>query len=690
MGFTALAAAALLALPAAAQALPEDRTYEMVSPPDKNDGDVGAGLFGGQAYAGTAGDRIVYMSLGGWDAPTNSITGVYAAERGEEFWTSKSTLLPVLPYPSIGGAAITGISPDASRVLSGTNRNPDTGEPAQNGDNGMIFLLNPTTGERELVLPDLDVNGDPVSGFPLEFTGNSDFSRLFMQANAPLTEDAVGLPGSGGAIYLFEEGEHTLQSVLPNGDAYKVQLPTPGSSGLVPNVTSEDADVLFFQVTSGVGDPDPRGVYRRDFSGATPQTVRINEPETEDDPGGGPTGSFGGASSDGTIAYFTSNQRLVDEDENSLTDLYQYDHSKPAGQRLTLISEDGEPADDDAAVTRVHTVSEDGSTVVFSSPSQLVEGEPIDAGRKLYVARDGEIEFVGITGPNTNQGDVSAEGVALAADGSQMALVTSAALTAHDNGGFDQVYVRDNDTGEVECASCRAGAANTAPAAFRTTGALNMFGAGWTGAIRNLSSEGHVFFETLESLLPQDTNGKKDVYIWQDGELDLISTGRSTDHSQFASATPDGKDVFFVTREKLSGWDFDGRLDLYTARVGGGLPEPSEPVEECTGDDCQGPPPLPPPYPGAGSGHYDGPGNPQADPVDCTPAERKANRLANKAQQASKKAKRLKKQARKASGKKAKRLNKRAKKAQRQAKAKRKQARQARSQLALCREEAEL
>src|SRR5690606_39060020 len=100
---------------------------------------------------------------------------------------------------------------------------------------------------------------------------------------------------------------------------------------------------------------------------------------------------------------------------------------------------------------------------------------------------------------------------------------------------------------------------------------------------RNLSSEGHVFFETLESLLPQDTNGKKDVYIWQDGELDLISTGRSSDHSQFASATPDGKDVFFVTRERLSGWDFDGHLDLYTARVGGGLPEPPAPVEECTG-----------------------------------------------------------------------------------------------------------
>src|SRR5690606_3993416 len=118
IGFTALAAAALFALPATAQALPADRAYEMVSPPDKNDGDVGAGAFGGQWYAGVNGDRFVYMALGGWNAPTNSVTGVYLAKREDDFWVSRSGLLPVLPYSELGGAVVNSVSPDGSRVIT--------------------------------------------------------------------------------------------------------------------------------------------------------------------------------------------------------------------------------------------------------------------------------------------------------------------------------------------------------------------------------------------------------------------------------------------------------------------------------------------------------------------------------------------------------------------------------------------
>jgi len=689
VGFAIATAVSLGLLAPSVNALPPDRVYEMVSPPDKNDGDVGAGLFGNQTFAGAEGDRVIYMSLGGWNAPTNSVTGIYLAERGEEFWTSTSALLPVAPFSTLGGAVVSSMSADASRVIVGTNRHLN-GEPAQNGEQGIFYLYDPLSGEAQLILPDLDIEGNPTENAFAEWVGNSDYSRVFMQANAALTEDAVGLPtSSGGPIYLFEDGEHTLQSVLPNGDAYRAELPTASRNGLTPNVTSEDGDVLYFQIWFGPSDPDPRGLYRRDFSGATPQTVRINDPETQEDPGGTPNAEFAGASSDGTIAYFTSNQKLVDEDEDNLTDVYRYDHSKPAGQRLTLISKDNNPDDPDAGINRVHNVSADGSTVVFSSNSQLVPGEPTGPGSKLYVARNGQVQFIGITGEGFS-GEVNAENVALAQDGSLMALVTAAQLTAHDNGGFEQVYLRDNTAGEIECVSCLDGTANTAPAQFRASSALSMFGSAAMRAVRNLSNEGHVFFETTESLLPQDTNGKLDVYVWQDGELDLISTGRSTDHSFLAHATPDGKDVFFVTREKLSGWDWDDHLDLYTARVGGGLPEPPEPVEPCTGDDCQGPPPLPPAFPKPTSEDAEGPGNAQPGPVNCTPAERKADKAAQKAKRLEKKAKRLAKKARKASGKKAKRLRKQAKQVKRQAKSARQQASKARTQLELCREEAQL
>ena len=58
-------------------------------------------------------------------------------------------------------------------------------------------------------------------------------------------------------------------------------------------------------------------------------------------------------------------------------------------------------------------------------------------------------------------------------------------------------------------------------------------------------------------------------------------------------ASPDGSDVFFVTRERLLGWDNDASYDLYDARVGGGFPEPAPEPDPCQGDSCRRSPPLP-------------------------------------------------------------------------------------------------
>lgn len=681
-GFAALAAVALFALPASAQALPEDRVYEMVSPPDKNDGDVGAGLFQAPSYAGIGGDRFAYMALGGWNAPANSITGVYVAKRGESFWESKSALLPVLPLPSLGGAVTAGVSPDASHIISITNRNLETGERFLNF-NGGAYLLNVETGEAELVAGDEDVDGHLINDTFTTYLGNADFSRFFTDFSAHLTPDSTGIDDI--KVFMYEDGELSLQSRLPDNSPTGGRLPSPGANGQKANAVSPDGDVMFFEVGFGSN----AGLYRRDFSGPSPVTTQVNVDENPDEDPSPASADFEGATPDGTIVYFTTNQRLVAEDDDFTRDLYRYDHSAPAGSQLELVSVDTETDDSDAAVDRVQAVSEDGSTVVFTSPGQFVDGETTDPGQKLYVARDGTIEFVGNLGTGSG-GFLDAREIGLAPDGSQMAFLARASgLTPDDNGGLAQVYVRDNETGELECISCVPGG-NTAEAGFSMGANVSWFGATFDGAVRNLSSEGHVFFHTAESLLPQDTNGKSDVYVWQDGELDLLTTGRSPSHSWFADATPDGKDAFFVTREKLSGWDFDDHLDVYTARIGGGLPEPPEPGVPCTGSDCQGPPPLPPAFPSPGTGDPGGPGNADPGPVDCTSAERKVDKLTKQANKLAKKAKRLKKQARKAQGKKAKRLGKRAKQAQRQAKAKRQQARSAQRQLALCLEEAEL
>jgi hypothetical protein len=77
-------------------------------------------------------------------------------------------------------------------------------------------------------------------------------------------------------------------------------------------------------------------------------------------------------------------------------------------------------------------------------------------------------------------------------------------------------------------------------------------------------------------------------------------------------ATPDGSNIFFTTRQHLSGWDIDGSVDLYDARVAGGLPEPVPVPAGCgSGETCPLPPVPPPPREANGSESLEGSGNPQ-------------------------------------------------------------------------------
>ena len=95
---------------------------------------------------------------------------------------------------------------------------------------------------------------------------------------------------------------------------------------------------------------------------------------------------------------------------------------------------------------------------------------------------------------------------------------------------------------------------------------------------RNLSTDGErAFFETAQGLVGADTNGKADVYMWSGGELSSDLDGQEAARSRSSStrAHP-GDDVFFTTREQLVGCDADDQVDVYDARVGGGIPEQHE------------------------------------------------------------------------------------------------------------------
>jgi hypothetical protein len=134
-----------------------------------------------------------------------------------------------------------------------------------------------------------------------------------------------------------------------------------------------------------------------------------------------------------------------------------------------------------------------------------------------------------------------------------------------------------------------------------------------THETKALSDDGsRVFFSTEESLVLGDTNGKSDAYEFDVGTrvVRLLSSGTNPFDSWFMDASADGGNAFFVTRERLAGWDRDEAYDLYDARIGGGFPEP--PIENktiCSDDACQGSQGNPPALLAPGSAAFDGGGN---------------------------------------------------------------------------------
>ena len=59
--------------------------------------------------------------------------------------------------------------------------------------------------------------------------------------------------------------------------------------------------------------------------------------------------------------------------------------------------------------------------------------------------------------------------------------------------------------------------------------------------------------------------------MYQDGEVQLISPGTGKHNATLADVSADGSDVFFITDEQLVGQDRDDQLDMYDARIGGGI-----------------------------------------------------------------------------------------------------------------------
>jgi hypothetical protein len=476
------------------------------------------------------------------------------------------------------------------------------GEPrgAQN-----LFVRDNTTNTYQLA----DVTPAGVTPANATFdAASSDLSHVVFDESAPLT---AGAP-SGDDLYDYFNGTVHLVTYLPGGTATKGTL-AGGQAGSVFHAVSDDGSRIFF--TAG------GNLYVREHDSST---VQVDAAQGGSGPGGG--GQFQAATADGSIVYFTDDASAGltgNTAPGSGANLYSYNTTNGALTDLTPGAT--------AQVQGLSGLGGDGSYVYFVADGALAGGAT--AGQpNLYVLHGGSPAFIATLSSLSNLSDSSdwsptSLSASVSDNGRYIAFDSLNSLTGYDNTDLSsgsprpaaEIFLYDAASGRLQCASCIPtgvppfAGGSTIRAVFTPIG-----GAGNEVLERYVSDSGQVFFDTTDALLPTATNGKRNVYEYEGGQVYLISSGHSPDDSIYQGASASGSDVFFATAEQLVPQDIDGAYDIYDARIGGGFPTSTSPPA-CIGESCRPTQAAAPSAPVAASVAFSGPSNATTGAVPANP-----------------------------------------------------------------------
>jgi hypothetical protein len=519
------------------------------------------------------------------------------------------------------------------------------GEPAESVN---IYEQETATGANSLVapLPGTTVNEELQSKttvLPRVAAASANLEHVLFQTGGFESEVYTWSPQEGMIpVNILPEGQGvgegktTWGAVAGAGVLSEVstnpKLPYSFYYGGNRHAISENGERAFFTYpgpTEGVGGG---GIYeRRDQGEPDASTVEIGQ------------GTFLDASPDGREALFSSCTRLTPNstaseepmqypyagncrtaydskadseyggDGKSASDLYLYseEEGSETGTLTDITTEDPTGAE----VLGVLGESEDLSRVYFVADGVLASGGT--AGEpNLYVWDDTEgtetVTFIATLETNktyfNEQGDMSdweygaspIEHDARVSQNGEYVAFTSISPTidpSYDNlnpedvdeEAVPEVYLYKYGSAGPVCVSCEGKDPAKAPASI-ANGELNETEHTLPSypdyEKRNLLNDGTVFFETGEKLLAADENEATDVYEYdaEAGTVALISSGTGG-AAHFMGATPDGSNVFFSTDQSLLAADQNNNIDIYDARVNGGvvsaLPTPKPCQDGC-------------------------------------------------------------------------------------------------------------
>jgi outer membrane protein assembly factor BamB len=659
---------ALLLSTESANGLPDGRAYEMVSPPAKA-GEVippeAKGILNGSCLeclpggdvakmpmqASAAGDAVAFEGQafgGGFAAGPNQ----YLAARSAGGWASASKSLPqYLSFIAFEeqGQGFLAFSGDLSRAVimqvepSLSPLAPPNFANLYRWEQGAA-LVPVVRSEPPQRLPGFGggladdrfivVYAGANAGTPL----SPAFGHLVLEANDALSEASAFAPAapevSATERNLYESvGEELrLVNVLPDGSAAPDAVIGSGRL-LLTHPQNEGPD--FDRAISADGS---RIFWSRKSDGQV--FVRLNGEQTREIPDH--VGKYLTAAADGSEVLLTNGRVYGDLEAEPPAEAADLTQGLGGFEGILGSSED---------LSRVYFVD---SEVLTGGEENANEEAAEPGAHNLYAwHQEGETattQFIGrlLGTDNEPGGALSRVGdwhpqpayrtAQVTPNGLHLAFMSGARLTGYDNNQANgegcrsgakvdtecsQVFEYEAETGGLSCASCNP--SGEAPLGKSNLSLIdNESPTTFFPQPHNLTANGRLFFESQDALSPHDTNGHiQDVYEWEPsgvgsctrarGCVSLISSGHSPNDSQFLDATPSGDDAFFITREQLLPQDKDEYLDLYDARVAGGLPTAG--TAPCGGEACRGAAAAAPAVPSAASTGASA-GNPKA-PAKC-------------------------------------------------------------------------
>jgi hypothetical protein len=590
-------------------------------------------------------------------APPGSTTDgpFYLTSRGPNGWSQPQNLIPpqqtetsntCLPYMVSWSASLErGVLADG--YTSGASTcgadEPELvpGEPrgAQN-----LFLRDSSSGSYQLI------DQAPLSGAPstaLYEGASRDLGLVAFAEEAELTPEAPG----GLDYYVWAGNSDRLLTILPDGEATKGAIvnastfasteerSTSFSHAIAPNgsrmeFTGSEGN-LYSRVNPGVA----QSTFGETGQCAEPSkacTVQIDASETAE-PGGG--GVFEGSAGEGGEDVLFSDENALTDDSTAATgepDLYEYDFSKPAGERLTDLtveSNPGEHANLRGYVGNNETGSSDDyiyfvATGVLASNKNSAGAEAVSGAPNLYLVHGGTRKFIATlsNGEDGCDWENACMTARVSPNGRYIGFDSLEQLTGFDNLDAlssepdQEIFLYDAEANSLSCASCgTTGAAPTSPASIRLPEETAVKVPIPLHLQRNVSNAGQVFFDTKNHLLEAVRNEVSNVYEYEGGQLHLLSSGTAEAPSYFYEASSDGGDVYLITAQALTPGSNSVELAIFDAKVDGGFPVSSPASSEpCKGESCSGPQSIAPRLPAISSGSVSGQGN--LEPVVSKPA----------------------------------------------------------------------